>query len=114
MRQALHGLARVFHRVLVDSRTRFVLIVGLIDRDRPVHASKARLWATIQSTDPLTFTTANEVLGDRTETRAVTGVAEETWEVLMAVFQAAISLLSRASYLLVEKGHSDNGPPEGF
>jgi len=61
-----------------DRRTRFVLIVGLIDRDRPVHASKARLWATIQSTDPLTFTTANEVLGDRTETRAVTGVAEET------------------------------------
>lgn len=54
-------------------------MVGLIDRDRPVHASKARRWATIQSTDPLTFTTAKEVLGDRTETRAVTGVAEETY-----------------------------------
>jgi hypothetical protein len=63
---------------MADPRTKFVLIVGLIERDRPVHASKALLWATIQSTDPLTFTTAKEVLGDRTETRAVTGVAEET------------------------------------
>lgn len=55
------------------------LIVGLMDKDRPVHASKARRWATIQSTEPLRFTTANEVLGDRTETSAVTGLAEETY-----------------------------------
>jgi hypothetical protein len=56
-----------------------VLIVGLMDKDRPVHASKARRWATIQSTEPLRFTTVNEVLGDRTETSAVTGLAEETY-----------------------------------
>lgn len=51
-------------------------------RDRPVHASKARLWATIQSTEPLTLTTAKEVLGDRTETRAVTGVGEDIWGIV--------------------------------
>lgn len=53
-----------------------------MDKDRPVHASRARRCATIQSTEPLRFTTANEVVGDRTETRAVTGLAEETCIVL--------------------------------
>lgn len=48
-------------------------------RERPVQASSARRWATIQSTEPLTWTTAKEVLGDRTDTKAVTGLAEETF-----------------------------------
>lgn len=48
-----------------------------MDKDRPVHASKARRWATIQSTEPFRLTTAKEVFGDRTETRALTGLAEE-------------------------------------
>ena len=76
MRQALRRLAWRFHTITARL-TRFALIVGLMFRDRPVHASKARLWATIQSTERLTFTTAQEVLGDRTETRAVTGLGEE-------------------------------------
>lgn len=59
-------------------QTRLVLMVGLMDKDRPVQANRARRWATIQSTEPLRFTTAKEVVGDRTETRAVTGLAEET------------------------------------
>lgn len=53
-------------------------MVGLMDKDRPVHASSARRCATIQSTEPLRFTTAKDVVGDRTEMRAVTGLAEET------------------------------------
>lgn len=60
--------------------TRFVLILGLTVRDRPVHASRARRCATIQSTEPLRLTTAKEVVGDRTDTRAVTGLAEEIWK----------------------------------
>lgn len=54
-------------------------------KDRPVQASKARLWVTIQSTEPLRFTTAKEVVGVRTEMRAVTGLVEETWGRSMGV-----------------------------
>lgn len=50
-----------------------------MDRERPVQASSARRWATIQSTEPLRWTTAKDVLGDRTETKAVTGLAEDTF-----------------------------------
>lgn len=34
-------------------RTRLELTVGRILSERPVHASKARLWVITQSTDPL-------------------------------------------------------------
>lgn len=61
------------------ARTRFVLIVGRIDNERPVHASRAFLCVTIQSTAPVSCTTAKEVTGDRTEIRAVTGLVDETW-----------------------------------
>ena len=60
-------------------RTKLGFIVGRIERERPVHASRARLWETIQSTEPLRWTTAKDVLGFRTETKAVTGLAEETY-----------------------------------
>lgn len=70
--------------------TRLVLIVGLMDKDRPVHASNARRWATIQSTEPLRFTTVKEVFGDRTEMRAVTGLAEETYDLVNRGFAIII------------------------
>lgn len=55
----------------------FVFITGLMERDRPVQASRARLWAMIQSSEPLRWRTAKDVVGDRTETRADTGLVEE-------------------------------------
>lgn len=83
-----HGLRELVH-VLCNAqgveRTRLGFIVGRIERERPVHASRARLWATIQSTEPLRWTTAKDVLGFRTETRAVTGLAEETYPPILSV-----------------------------
>ena len=73
-----HPLASVPLPQETNPQTRFVLMVGLMDKDRPVHASRARRWATIQSTEPLRFTTAKEVVGERTEMSALTGLADET------------------------------------
>ena len=61
----------------LERRTKLVLIRGRIDNDWPVHASRARRWATIQSTVPLRCTTLNDVTGDGTDTNAFTGVGED-------------------------------------
>ena len=62
----------------INQHTSFRLIVGLMVRVCPVHASKACLWATIQSIVPFRWTTAKEVIGDFVEIRAVIGVADDT------------------------------------
>lgn len=57
-------------------RTMLVLMTGLMEIERPVQASRARFWAIIQSSEPLRWRTAKDVVGDRTETMAVTGLLE--------------------------------------
>lgn len=57
----------------------FASITGLTERERPDQASRPRLCATIQSTEPLRLITAKDVLGFRTDIRAVTGLAEEIY-----------------------------------
>lgn len=54
-------------------------MVGRTDIVWPVHAKRAFLWATIQSTVPSRCTTAKEVSGDLVAIRAVMGDVEDTW-----------------------------------
>lgn len=52
MGNALHELVQLLGN-RVGQQTKLVSIVGRIDKEWPVQASKARLCATIQSTEPL-------------------------------------------------------------
>ena len=97
-------------------RTKLGFIVGRIERERPVHASRARLWETIQSTEPLRWTTAKDVLGFRTETRAVTGLAEETYPPVLSVIirvTTKIYKIPRTDFL-VEKWYADGSSSDGL
>lgn len=72
----------------------FVLITGLTEMERPVQASRARFWAIIQSSEPLRWRTAKDVVGDRTETRAVTGLLEVIYPVSI-VFPVIVEMGNR-------------------
>jgi hypothetical protein len=54
-----------------------LFILGLTDNVWPVHARRAFLCVTIQSTVPLRLTTTSDVMGDFVDMRAVSGLAEE-------------------------------------
>lgn len=78
MGHALRESARVLCDAEGLKRTISLLMTGRMETERPVQASRARLWETIQSTEPSRWTTPKEVVGFRTEIKAVTGLAEET------------------------------------
>lgn len=61
------------------SRTIFLLMVGLTDREWPVHASSACRCATIQSKVPSRCITAKEVIGDLVEMSVVNGLIDDIW-----------------------------------
>lgn len=62
---------------MLSVQTSCELTVGLTLNDRPVHASSARLWATIQSTDPSSWRTEKDVTGLRTDINAFTGLVAD-------------------------------------
>lgn len=54
-------------------------MVGLTDREWPVHASSACRCATIQSKVPSRCITAKEVIGDLVEMSVVNGLIDDIW-----------------------------------
>lgn len=59
--------------------TSCLLNLGFIVNEWPVHARRAFRCANIQSTVPLSWSRANEVTGDLTETNADTGLVEDIY-----------------------------------
>ena len=68
--------------------------MGLICIECPVHASNACRWATIQSTEPSSCTTANDVVGDRTESNTVTGLVDDIYT-NVRYFQSSVAVAWR-------------------
>jgi len=91
----------------------FVLITGFTEIERPVQASRARFWAIIQSSEPLRWRTAKDVVGDRTEIRAVTGLLEVIYPASV-IFPGDRRNGQPLADLLVEEWHADGGSSDGF
>lgn len=89
-------------------------MTGRIETERPVQASRARRCETIQSTEPSRFTTPKEVVGLRTESRAVTGLAEETCQSISDPPVHCHCIRSKSTDLLVKKWNAEGGSSDGL
>jgi hypothetical protein len=93
--------------VIQGTHTILLFKVGLIERAWPVQASNAARCATIQSTVPFKFTTANDVMGDRTDIKAVRGLVDDIFH-----SQSKFYLREDASYPLIQERDSQQNSSE--